>query len=363
MRLAVPRTLVPRGRLRFGRDAEIVPASLTEPEPLLPYLGLRAAELALRTVDRKTAYRLAGPLATLLTTCWPSHWRGLRANLEVVRPGLSRRAMRKLLRQNVRNFFKAWIDVLQMSHRSLESWRQLIRLEDGHFLDEARQGGRGVIIVSLHLGSWEAAIAALRDHFTFTEGGLGLALLAEQVRPIRCFNWLVRARSKVGCQVIPLNVDAVRRGDQEAVSRSGAAAVRQIYKVLSRNGVVVIAIDRDLLGTGEPLPFCGRRASVPLGAVEIAARTGAAILPVCLLREPDETYTGRGFAPIWVTPGENPHENFRRAARQLLRILEPELRAHPDQWHVMTPLFGEPMADLEPMSPERAAEPAGVSLA
>ena len=360
MKLVGPRSLVPRVSLGPAREAANAPAALAEPEPLLPYLGLRAAELALRTVDRKTAYRLAGPLATLLTTCWPSHWRGLRANLEVIRPGLSRREMRQLLRQNVRNFFKAWIDLLQMSHRPLESWRELIRLEDGHFLDQARQGGHGVIIVSLHLGSWEAAIAALRDHFTFTDGGL--ALLAEQVRPIRCFNWLVRARNRVGCQVIPLNVDAVRRGDQEAVSRSGASAVRQIYKVLSKDGVVVIAIDRDLLGTGEPLPFCGRQASIPLGAVEIAARTGAAILPVCLLREPDDSYLGRGFPPIWVPLEDDRQESFRRAARQLLRILEPELRAHPDQWHVMNPLFGAPMADLWPMTQTTAGTPAGAPV-
>ena len=221
------RALVPRGVLKSGRRAEIAPAALSEPEPILPYLGLRTAELALRTVSREKAYRIAGPLATLLTTCWPSHWRGLRANLEVIRPGLSRREMRQLLRHNVRNFLKAWIDVLQMSHRSTESWRGLIRLQDGRFLDEARQGGHGVIIVSLHLGSWEAAIAALQDNFTFTDGGL--ALWPSRCGPIRCFNWLVRARRKVGCQVIPLNVDAVRRGDQEAVSRSGASAVRQIY--------------------------------------------------------------------------------------------------------------------------------------
>ncbi|HEY6538207.1 MAG TPA: hypothetical protein VI138_04095 [Candidatus Dormibacteraeota bacterium] len=347
---------MPAFKLRARPRPVVGAQALASPEPSLPSLGLRAAELALRAVDRQRAYLLAGPLATVLTTLWPSHWRGLRANLAVVRPGLGRREMRQLLRQNVRNFFKAWIDLLQMAHRPLEDWRGLIRLEDAHYLDEARAGGKGVIIVSLHLGSWEAAIAALRDHFTFTDGGL--ALLAEQVRPIRCFNWLLRARSKVGCQVIPLNVDAVRQGDQEAVRRSGASAVRQIYKVLSKDGVVVIAIDRDLLGTGEQLPFCGRQASIPLGAVEIAARTGAAILPVCLLREPDDTYLGRGYPPIRVSLGEaDPEEDLRRAARHLLRVLEPELRAHPDQWHVMTPLFGPPMADLEPMGAPVAPAP------
>lgn len=314
-------------------------------DPLLPYVGLRAAELVLRTVDRRTAYRLAAPLAAALTLCWPSHWRGLRANLRVVRPDLDRKALRLLLRANVRNFLKAWIDVLQMAHRPLEDWRELLELQDNHYLQEARDHGRGVIIASLHLGSWEAAIASLRDQFAFSEGGL--ALLAEQVRPLRCFDWLVRARRKVGCQVIPLNVDAVKAGDLEAVRHSGAAAVRQIFRLLSKQGVVVIAVDRDLLGTGEALPFFGHQASIPLGAVEIAARTGAPILPVSLLRQADDTYLARGFPPIVIEPSREGRDEVRRAARRLLQVLEPELRAHPDQWHVLNPLFGPPMAELE----------------
>ncbi|MGH7639993.1 MAG: lysophospholipid acyltransferase family protein, partial [Candidatus Dormibacteria bacterium] len=279
----------------------------------------------------------------------------LRANLEVISPGLSRSQMRRLLRRNVNNFLKAWIDLLQMSHRPLGYWQDLIRFQDGHHLDEAHQGGRGVVIVSLHLGSWEAAIATLREHFDFATG---LSLLAEQVRPIRCFNWLVRARQKVGCQVIPLNVDAVRSGDSEAVRRSGAAAARQIYRVLAADGVVVIAVDRDLLQTGIPLPFCGRRVSIPMGAVEIAARTGAAILPVCLLREANDNYVGRAYAPIRIAPGEHSRQELRQIALQVLRVLEPNLTENPDQWHVMNPIFGEPMPDLEPLAekPPRTTE-------
>ncbi|MHB8313876.1 MAG: lysophospholipid acyltransferase family protein, partial [Candidatus Dormibacteria bacterium] len=217
------------------------------------------------------------------------------------------------------------------------------RMQDAHYLDEARQQGQGLIIVSLHLGSWEAAIAALRDRFT----GTGIALLAEQVRPIRCFNWLVRTRTKVGCQVIPLNVDAARRGDQVAVHRSGAAAVRQIYRVLGQGGVVVMAIDRDLLGTGVAVPFCGRRASIPLGAVEIAARTGAPILPVSLIRDRDDNYLSRAYAPIRIERDGDSELDLRSAARHLLAVLEPELRANPDQWHVMQPMFGGPMSEAD----------------
>ncbi len=326
-------------------------------EPWLPYLGLRLAEAALRTLDRRAAYAFTGPLAALLTALWPAHWKGLRANLIVIRPDLSRREMRGLLRRNVRNFLKAWIDVLQMAHRPQAAWTPWLRMRDVQYLDVASELGQGVIIVSLHLGSWEAAIAALQGQFEAK--GSKLALLAEQVRPIRCFNWLVETRSRVGCQVIPLNVDAARRGDQVAVHRSGAAAVRQIYRVLSHRGVVVMAIDRDLLGTGVDLPFCGRRASIPLGAVDIAARTGAAILPVALVRDNHDNYLCRAFPPIQVTVGPDPESSLRTAAHQLLQVLEPELRAHPDQWHVMQPIFGPPMAAEEmevlpspPLTPE-----------
>jgi lauroyl/myristoyl acyltransferase len=342
--------------LRLRRRSPSLGAIEPAPDPReswLPYVGLRLGELALRAVDRRAAYAVTGPLAAFLVACWPSHWDGLRANLVVIRPELSRREMRRLLRRNVRNFLKAWIDVLQMAHRPLQAWTPWLRMQDEQYLDEAWAQGKGVIIVSLHLGSWEAAIAALREKFV--SQGSGLALLAEQVRPLRCFNWLVRTRSSVGCQVIPLNVDAARRGDQVAVHRSGAAAVRQIYRVLSQNGVVVMAIDRDLLGTGAPVPFLGRQASIPLGAVEIAARTGAAILPVSLVRDAHDNYLCRGYPPVRVSVGADREASLRRSAQELLQVLEPALRSHPDQWHVMQPLFGPVMT----RAAVRAAAPAG----
>ncbi len=337
LRLVRTRLAAARRRVRPAPAA----VATSPGESVLPYLGLRAAELALRGLSRRGAYRMTGPLAAALTLCWPGHWEGLRANLAVVRPELDRRSRRRLLRANVANFLKAWIDVLQMPHRPIADWRPWVTVEGLDHLEAARAGGRGVIMVSCHLGAWESAIVSLRDHFP------ELALLAERVRPIRCFNWLRRTRMRSGCQVIPLDVDATRRGDLAAAQRSGAAAVRDIYRVLRRGGVVVMAIDRDLLGTGVPMPFFGHRVSVPLGAATIAARTGAALLPVVVLRQPDDSYLARGYPPVWIPPtGPDPaaaDQAARTASGELLRSMEPLLRHHADQWHVLSPLFGPPM--------------------
>ncbi len=302
-----------------------------------PYLGLRACELGLRTMTRRGAYRLTGPLATVLTAAAGSHFRGLAANLRVARPELDPAAARRLLRANVQNFLKAWIDVLQMPHRPTRAWRAWLETEGVEHLDTARAMGDGVIIVSFHLGAWESVIASLNDVFP------GLALLAERVRPVRCYNWFAKTRLRAGCQVIPLDCDAARGGDLAAAQRAGAASARAVYRVLRRHGVVVIAIDRDLLGTGAALPFFGHEARIPLGAVEIAARTGAAILPVTILRTPQDTYLARAYPPLTVPGGRGDPEAVRSVTARLLRLLEPVVAAHADQWHVLSPLFGPPV--------------------
>ena len=62
-----------------------------------------------------------------------------------------------------------------------------------------------------------------------------------------------------------------------------------------------------------------------------------------LTRDDQDNYICRGFAPFGVELGAEPELDLRRATLRLLQTLEPELRAHPDQWHVMQPIFGPPM--------------------
>nr|MDA8331565.1 hypothetical protein [Candidatus Dormibacteraeota bacterium] len=66
-------------------------------------------------------------------------------------------------------------------------------------------------------------------------------------------------------------------------------------------------------------------------------------LPVSLVRDPQDNYLCRGYPPIRVAQGPQPELTLRRAAHELLAVLEPELRRNPDQWHVMNPIFGAPM--------------------
>ena len=56
-------------------------------------------------------------------------------------------------------------------------------------------------------------------------------------------------------------------------------AVANSIRHLRKGGVLAITCDRDIQKNGAPLPFFGAVTRMPLGAVEMAQRTGAALVP------------------------------------------------------------------------------------
>ena len=115
--------------------------------------------------------------------------------------------------------------------------------------------------------------------------GHKMALLAEVLRPKQLFERVIGARRAQGVHIIPIDTQAMREGDAQVARRLGAASMREVFKVLRSGGVVAMALDRDLIGNGEPLEFFGQPAPIPIGAVEIAIRAGAAIVPILLFRD------------------------------------------------------------------------------
>src|SRR4029077_15606577 len=135
-------------------------------------------------------------------------------------------------------------------------------------------------------------------------------------------------------QIIPLDTQSMRKGDPQVARRLGAASMREVFKVLRSGGVVAMALDRDLIGDGEPLEFFGTPAPIPIGTVEIAIRAGAAIVPILLFRA-RERVTAVGHTEIRSPPDAPRDAEGRKTAQMLLRIFEGAIREHPEQWHVL----------------------------
>ncbi|MDQ6772866.1 MAG: hypothetical protein M3024_07755 [Candidatus Dormibacteraeota bacterium] len=263
-------------------------------------------------LPRRLAYALAVLVARFAFVFARGARRALAANLSVVVPEASRSELRRLVYRNFRNHSKAYADLMRLPVARVEELTPLLHPEGMEHLHTALAAGRGVLVISAHMGSWEVAAAIWASSIA------PVSLFAEEVEPAELYDWYRKTRARLGISVLPLN-------------RPG---LRQVLQALDQQEMVVTAIDRDIAGTGVELEFFGRPARIPDGPAAIALRRGSPLLPVCVLRNPDDSYRAIGWAPIFAQPTGDREADIRRVTEQLVRHLEHIIRAHPDQWHM-----------------------------
>ncbi len=300
----------------------------------LPYVGFRAAESLVRVLPRRTSYFLAARLADAMSIARPHALDGLRANLMHVAPQLSKRELRRLTRRNAEHLARSWVDVMELRYRWKDLWGRL-DIENVENFTNAVDRRKGVVVLSMHFGAWEEGLAAWNTQLPGR-----MALLAELLRPQALHDRIVGAREAAGVQVFPVDLAALRNREDPAARHRASMNLRGVMKLLREGGIIAIAIDRDIVGNGEPFPFFGGTISVPVGAVEIAMRTGAAIVPTVLVRN-GLRIIGRPFPEIPYDRDKPVIEEARRVISTVLPMFEEVIRSNPEQWHVMDPLWND----------------------
>jgi KDO2-lipid IV(A) lauroyltransferase len=301
---------------------------------MTPYHLYRVASTLVRVLPRRASFVLADRVADVLLATVPTKFDALRDNLRLVLPDARDGELDRVVRRNVRHLSRSWVDVMAIPLDPSRTTRRLREVDLHHYTD-ALARGNGVVVVSMHFGAWEAGLAA------WNGGGGQLALLAEQLRPQKLFEAIAGARGALGVKVIPIDIETMLQGDAQTARRIGAAAMREVFKHLRSGGGIAIAIDRDLSGTGTKIPFFGKPAPIPLGVVEVAIRSGAAVVPIALLRT-SWGVEGLVFPERAYDPDAPREEEAERIAREILTIFEGVIRKNPDQWHVLDPVWPEP---------------------
>jgi KDO2-lipid IV(A) lauroyltransferase len=300
---------------------------------MLPYHLYRAASGLVKVLPRRASFTLADRVADVLLAAAPSKFEPLRNNLRHVLPEAGEGELNTVVRRNLRHLARSWVDVMAIPLDPVGTTRRLREVDLHHYTD-ALARGNGVVVVSMHFGAWETGLAA------WNGGGGRLALLAEQLRPQKLFEAIAGARGALGVKVIPIDIETMLQADPQTARRIGAAAMREVFKHLRGGGAIAIAIDRDLSGTGTRLPFFGVPAAIPLGVVEVALRTGAAVVPIVLPRT-SWGAEGRVFPEVEYDPAAPREEEAARVARQILATFETVILANPEQWHVLDPVWAD----------------------
>ncbi len=271
--------------------------------------------------------RVLRPPLHLVTTlvCFaamPRERRAVRLNLERVtgRSGLAARLLAFRLFYNFSKFMVAYTDLVLFDPVRLRRWVEGSETESGRIRGLLAEG-RGLIVLTLHLGNWEIGLA----HLAALGHKVNVVMRPEDSEGAR---FEERTRAATGVRVVP----------------SGESAWNglELLLALRRGEIVAIQGDRAFGPLTERTELFGAPVDLPSGPFALAQASGAPILVVCVLIRGHFRYRLVADGPLRVGPGE---EGVRAAARDFARVAEKHVAAFPTQWFNFYEVWGAPQAD------------------
>jgi KDO2-lipid IV(A) lauroyltransferase len=227
----------------------------------------------------------------------------VRENLNLVRPDLSETETSRLVKAVPTQIGRTVTELFSPDAFAKIAAEAPITGAGFDEMEAARAAGRPIILVSGHIGNYDAVRSALIQR-GYPIGGLYRAM------NYAGFNdYYVSKISQIGT---PLFLRG-RRG------------MAQMVKYLREGNVLALLIDQHM-GAGEPLTFFGHTAYTALSAAEMALKYDALLVPVYGIRQPD------GLSYEVVVNPPIAHSDAVTMTQALNDDLEAQVRAHMDQW-------------------------------
>jgi KDO2-lipid IV(A) lauroyltransferase len=270
---------------------------------MLAWLLYLAADALVRILPSQVADRLGIGVARIAFALRVPARARLEENLGRLLQRTSRRRVRTVAREAFENFALTFTDFLRLGHAEPRLLAEGVEVHGAEHLEAARRSGRGVILLSAHLGSWERGAAWL------AAGGTTVHLAARPHPSPWVERFYARRRGSWGVRLLP-----------------GRPLWRDASQALRRREWVALMADR---GTS-PRPRSGG-SSVCAWAAALARRTGALVLPAVIVRLPDRRYAAYFDPPL--APATLGTQGFVEGLRL-------HLRRHARQWFAFEPLPG-----------------------
>ncbi len=184
--------------------------------------------------------------------------------------------------------------------------------EDIRRLNSARRDGRGVLLVTGHLGNWEIAAVTLR-RYGLIPAVVGQPELDPDVQEMR-----LALRRRVGVETIDIGTTA------------GTAF--RVRSAVDSGRVVALLVDRAYPEDQVVVPFFGRPTPFLRSPALLARFCDCPILPAFFLRAPDGVYFNAWGTPLSADPDLSPEDDAVRIMSSVAADIEKVVRAHPTQW-------------------------------
>lgn len=222
------------------------------------------------------------------------------------------RGVSKATRRCMRNYAKYVVELCRYSGRPSESEAR-VSFEGLGRLDVALSEGKGVIIVGLHLGSWDVGATFLSQHHYPLN-----AMVRSSYSSDKLNRFMRNLRCKAGISVI-----------------SAQDGIWPAAEALRRNEVLALLVDAPTKGKSVKVRFLGGYVQFSAGAAALALRTKAAVLPGCIVRLPDNTFKGFIGEKVEFGLSGDFRSNIQSLTQEILDSLQGFVQQYPDQWGML----------------------------
>lgn len=234
-----------------------------------------------------------------------------RRNLELAFPALPAAERSAILRREYRHLGWLLAEFCKMSTYTPASASRFIRYDGlDHYL-AARDRGKGVLVLTGHLGAWELS------SFYHSLAGHPMGMVIRRLDNPLVDRMVNRIRCQHGNRV--LHKDDFARGLIGAMRAGETVGILMDTNMTPPQGLFV--------------PFFGIEACTASGLARVALKTGAAVLPGFLLWEPAERQYVLRFGPALSLADTGDAEADASANTALFTaVIEAGVRQYPDQW-------------------------------
>jgi KDO2-lipid IV(A) lauroyltransferase len=232
-------------------------------------------------------------------------------NLELAFPEKPAAEREQILRRLYRNL--GWLlgEFCEMPKYTRENTQGFLRSEGLEHYLAARERGKGVLIVTGHLGAWELS------SFYHSLMGYPMSIVIRRLDNARVDRLVNAIRCLHGNRV--LHKDDFARGLLAAMRQGETVGILMDTNMTPPQGVFV--------------PFFGRPACTASGLARVALKTGAAVLPGFMVWEEAERKYVLRFGeeiPVIAT-GDDEADAMANTAR-FTAVIEEWVRRYPEQW-------------------------------
>ncbi len=206
------------------------------------------------------------------------------------------------------------VEFFRLAFMSDEQKARLVRIEGIEHLADARDQGKGVLLLAGHFGNWEVSTVAGMSQFQQYRGLLHF--IRRPLKP-KWFNDLVMRR--------------FQKAGFGTLEKSGS--LDEILALLEDNRIVVSIFDQFTIRKyGIRSEFFGHPAHTFKSLAVLAQFTGAPVIPSSSWREPDGTHVLRFEAPVEVITEGPTREIILKNTKRFNEALERIILRHPEQW-------------------------------